>query len=36
VPTTPEPAAWLALALVAPLLGAVAWRRRLRTRRSVR
>jgi Ca-activated chloride channel homolog len=36
VPTTPEPAAWLALALVAPLLGAVAWRRRARVLRSVR
>jgi Ca-activated chloride channel homolog len=36
VPTTPEPAAWLALLLAAPLLGAVAWRRRMRARRSVR
>ena len=33
VPTTPEPAAWLALVLTAPLLGAVAWRRRARALR---
>ncbi len=36
VPTTPEPAAWLALLLTAPLLGAVAWRRRVRALRGAR
>ena len=30
VPTTPEPAAWLALAIAAPLLGGLAWRRHVR------